>query len=179
MANLGAGMDVVSEGELRRARAAGVPPDKIIFAGVGKTREEMAYALKEAFSASTSKACQNSDALSEVATGLGRPPASPSASILTSTPKRTPRYRPESQRTNSACRIAERRPLCRSRRPARHRRSPASTCISAARSPIWRHSAQAFPLMRELSTRPCAPTAITFHPSRYRRRPRRALSRHQ
>ena len=42
LARLGAGMDVVSEGELRRARAAGVPADKIIFAGVGKTRAEMA-----------------------------------------------------------------------------------------------------------------------------------------
>ena len=38
LARLGAGMDVVSEGELRRARAAGVPASKIIFAGVGKTR---------------------------------------------------------------------------------------------------------------------------------------------
>ena len=47
LARLGAGMDVVSEGELRRARAAGVAADKIIFAGVGKTREEMAYALRE------------------------------------------------------------------------------------------------------------------------------------
>lgn len=47
MARLGAGMDVVSEGELRRARAAGVPASKIIFAGVGKTRGEMAYALEE------------------------------------------------------------------------------------------------------------------------------------
>src|SRR5712675_3540054 len=47
LARLGAGMDVVSEGELRRARAAGVPAAKIIFAGVGKTREEMDYALGE------------------------------------------------------------------------------------------------------------------------------------
>ncbi|MEN2494422.1 MAG: Diaminopimelate decarboxylase [Hyphomicrobiaceae bacterium hypho_1] len=47
MAQLGAGMDVVSEGELRRARAVGVPADKIIFAGVGKKRDEMAYALCE------------------------------------------------------------------------------------------------------------------------------------
>ena len=38
LAQLGAGMDVVSEGELRRAMAAGVAPEKIIFAGVGKTR---------------------------------------------------------------------------------------------------------------------------------------------
>ena len=35
----------VREGELRRARAAGVPANRIIFAGVGKTRREMAYAL--------------------------------------------------------------------------------------------------------------------------------------
>ena len=47
LARLGAGMDVVSEGELRRARAATVPGDKIIFSGVGKTRAEMALALDE------------------------------------------------------------------------------------------------------------------------------------
>ena len=47
MAALGSGMDVVSEGELRRARAAGVDADKIIFAGVGKTHDEMALALQE------------------------------------------------------------------------------------------------------------------------------------
>lgn len=44
-ARLGAGADVVSEGELRRALAAGVPPDRIIFSGVGKTAEEMRAAL--------------------------------------------------------------------------------------------------------------------------------------
>jgi diaminopimelate decarboxylase len=44
-AKLGAGADVVSEGELRRALAAGVPVDKIVFAGVGKTEAEMAFAL--------------------------------------------------------------------------------------------------------------------------------------
>ena len=47
MAALGAGMDVVSEGELRRALAAGVPARKIVFSGVGKTAKEMAYALRE------------------------------------------------------------------------------------------------------------------------------------
>lgn len=45
LADLGAGADVVSEGELRRALAAGIPPSKIVFSGVGKTREELAYAL--------------------------------------------------------------------------------------------------------------------------------------
>ncbi len=47
LARLGAGMDVVSEGELRRARAAGVPGSRIVFSGVGKTAREMAYALDQ------------------------------------------------------------------------------------------------------------------------------------
>jgi diaminopimelate decarboxylase len=42
---LGAGADVVSEGELRRALAAGVPPERIIFSGVGKTATEIAAAI--------------------------------------------------------------------------------------------------------------------------------------
>ncbi|MBO0732844.1 MAG: diaminopimelate decarboxylase [Methylocapsa sp.] len=45
LARLGAGMDVVSGGELRRALAAGVAPEKITFSGVGKTGDEMAFAL--------------------------------------------------------------------------------------------------------------------------------------
>ncbi len=45
LASLGAGADVVSEGELRCALAAGVPEDKIVFAGVGKTAAEMAAGL--------------------------------------------------------------------------------------------------------------------------------------
>src|SRR5579863_8073605 len=47
LAGLGAGMDVVSEGELRRARAAGVPGGRIIFSGVGKTPAEMNLGLDE------------------------------------------------------------------------------------------------------------------------------------
>jgi diaminopimelate decarboxylase len=45
LARAGAGMDVVSEGELRRALAVDVPPGKIVFSGVGKTGPEMAFAL--------------------------------------------------------------------------------------------------------------------------------------
>ncbi len=71
MARLGAGMDVVSEGELRRARAAGVPADKIIFAGVGKTREEMAYALREGIYGFNVESEPELVQLSEVATSLG------------------------------------------------------------------------------------------------------------
>ncbi|WP_414461484.1 diaminopimelate decarboxylase [Hyphomicrobium sp. DY-1] len=72
MARLGAGMDVVSEGELRRARAAGVPASKIIFAGVGKTRGEMAYALEEGILGFNVESEPELKALSEVATAMGR-----------------------------------------------------------------------------------------------------------
>lgn len=71
LARLGAGMDVVSEGELRRARAAGTPADKIIFAGVGKTREEMAHALREGIHGFNVESEPELAALSEVAHGLG------------------------------------------------------------------------------------------------------------
>jgi diaminopimelate decarboxylase len=47
LARLGAGADVVSEGELLRARAAGIPPDKIMFSGVGKTERELELAVDE------------------------------------------------------------------------------------------------------------------------------------
>jgi diaminopimelate decarboxylase len=47
LAALGAGADVVSEGELRRARAAGIEPAKIMFSGVGKTARELALAIDE------------------------------------------------------------------------------------------------------------------------------------
>ena len=47
LAKLGAGADVVSGGELLRARAAGIPPDKIMFSGVGKTARELAQAVDE------------------------------------------------------------------------------------------------------------------------------------
>ncbi len=46
LGNLGAGIDVVSEGELRRALAAGIPANRIMFSGVGKTPHEMDYALE-------------------------------------------------------------------------------------------------------------------------------------
>ncbi|MFD0914919.1 diaminopimelate decarboxylase [Pseudahrensia aquimaris] len=46
LARLGSGADVVSEGELRRAIAAGIPPKKIVFSGVGKTAREIDYALE-------------------------------------------------------------------------------------------------------------------------------------
>ena len=46
LARLGAGADTVSEGEIRRALAAGVPAERIVFSGVGKTAAELAFALE-------------------------------------------------------------------------------------------------------------------------------------
>jgi len=46
LGDLGAGADTVSEGEVRRALAAGIPADRIVFSGVGKTRREVEFALQ-------------------------------------------------------------------------------------------------------------------------------------
>ena len=46
LANLGSGADVGSEGELRKALKAGIPPNKIVFSGVGKSINEILYALE-------------------------------------------------------------------------------------------------------------------------------------
>jgi diaminopimelate decarboxylase len=72
LARLGAGMDVVSEGELRRALAAGVPAGRIIFAGVGKTQAEMAFALGEDILGFNVESEPELEALSAVAAELGR-----------------------------------------------------------------------------------------------------------
>src|ERR1700684_2527013 len=71
LAKLGAGMDVVSEGELRRARAAGVPGERIIFSGVGKTLAEMNLALDENIFCFNAESEAELEALSRVASGRG------------------------------------------------------------------------------------------------------------
>ncbi len=71
LAKLGAGMDVVSEGELRRALAVGVPGERIAFSGVGKTREEMAFALDAGIFAFNVESEPELRALSEVADARG------------------------------------------------------------------------------------------------------------
>ena len=71
LGRLGAGMDVVSEGELRRALAVKVPPEKIVFSGVGKTRAEMAFALDAGTFAFNIESEPELRALSEVAAARG------------------------------------------------------------------------------------------------------------
>ncbi len=72
MADLGAGMDVVSEGELRRALAAGVPARKIVFSGIGKTAREMALALKEGIACFNIESEPELELLSSVAQRTGQ-----------------------------------------------------------------------------------------------------------
>ncbi len=71
LAKLGAGADIVSGGELKKALAAGVPASKIVFSGVGKKREEMALALDAGIYQFNVEGEEELDVLSEVAASKG------------------------------------------------------------------------------------------------------------
>ena len=71
-ANVGLGADVVSGGEIRRARAAGIPADKIVFSGVGKTEEEMRLALEEGVFQFNLESVAEANTLSAVARSMGK-----------------------------------------------------------------------------------------------------------
>jgi len=70
---LGAGADVVSEGELKRARAAGIPADKIMFSGLGKTARELALAVDEGILCINIESEPELELLSTIAASKGRP----------------------------------------------------------------------------------------------------------
>jgi diaminopimelate decarboxylase len=72
LALLGAGADVVSEGELKRARAAGIPPEKIMFSGVGKTARELALAVDEDIFCVNVESEPELNLLSKIASAKGR-----------------------------------------------------------------------------------------------------------
>jgi diaminopimelate decarboxylase len=72
LARAGAGMDVVSAGEYLRAKAAGVPGERIVFSGVGKTREEMRLALEGGIRQFNVESEPEMIALDEVARSLGK-----------------------------------------------------------------------------------------------------------
>src|SRR5215475_6206427 len=72
LAALGAGADVVSEGELKRARAAGIAPDKIMFSGIGKTARELALAVDEGILCVNVESEDELALLSSIAAGKGR-----------------------------------------------------------------------------------------------------------
>jgi diaminopimelate decarboxylase len=72
LARLGAGADVVSEGELLRARAAGIPPHKIMFSGVGKTAHELALAVEQRILCVNVESEPELELLAEIAAQKGR-----------------------------------------------------------------------------------------------------------
>ena len=72
LARLGAGADVVSLGELKRARLAGVPPEKIMFSGIGKTVDELAAAVDEGILCVNVESEPELDLLSNIAAAKGR-----------------------------------------------------------------------------------------------------------
>src|SRR6188508_382193 len=72
LAKLGCGADVVSGGELRRARAAGIPASKIMFSGIGKSAQELALALDENILCINVESEPELDLLSSIAASRGR-----------------------------------------------------------------------------------------------------------
>lgn len=72
LAKLGAGAEVVSEGELRRALAAQIQPDKIVFAGVGKTRREIVFALESGVSQLNVESEAELASIANIAESMGR-----------------------------------------------------------------------------------------------------------
>jgi len=72
LARLGCGADVVSAGELQRARAAGIPPNKIMFSGIGKTAPELALALDQDILCINVESEPELELLSSIAVSKGR-----------------------------------------------------------------------------------------------------------
>jgi diaminopimelate decarboxylase len=72
LAKLGAGADVVSGGELKRARLAGIPPEKIMFSGIGKTASELASAVDEEILCVNVESEAELELLSSIASAKGR-----------------------------------------------------------------------------------------------------------
>jgi len=71
-ARLGSGFDIVSGGELRRVLHAGADASRVVFSGVGKTAEEMAYALEQGIRCFNVESAPELDRLSKVAASLGK-----------------------------------------------------------------------------------------------------------
>ena len=72
LGSFGAGADIVSLGELRRALAAGIPPDRIVFSGVGKTGDELAAAVKAGIAQINVESEPELEALDRIAQAAGR-----------------------------------------------------------------------------------------------------------
>lgn len=115
----GAGADVVSGGELYRARRAGVPASRIVFAGVGKTASEIEYALREGILYFTVESEPELERISSVAVSLGltgriairvNPDVDPKTHKYTSTGKKENKFGVDLERALQAYQLAARLP---------------------------------------------------------------------
>lgn len=115
----GAGADVVSAGELYRARKAGIPANKIVFAGVGKTESEIEYALKEDILYFTVESEPELERISAVGKRIGRtgriairvnPDVDPKTHKYTSTGKKENKFGVDLERAMQAYELAARLP---------------------------------------------------------------------
>ena len=129
----GAGADVVSEGELRRARAAGIPPRRIVFSGVGKSERDLRLALAEDIGQINVESAEELDMLSALAAGMGRT-ARIALRVNPDVDAAHPRqdlHRPRRRQVRHPL-GRRRRALCPRRQPARH---PADRPGDAYRQP--------------------------------------------
>src|SRR6516225_5864469 len=158
LAALGAGADVVSEGELKRARAAGIAPDKIMFSGIGKTAAELALAVDEGILCVNVESEAELELLSSIAKGKGRtarisvrvnPDIDPKTHAKIATGKSENKFGIPISRARDVYAHAAKLPGLE---------VTGSICISAARS---RSSSRSTTLLRccPISCVPCAPTA--------------------
>ena len=142
LAKLGAGADVVSGGELKRARAAGIPADKIMFSGIGKTARRACARGRRRHSLHQRRvrAGARTVVVDRVVEGARRADLGARQSRHRSQDAPQDRHRQGREQVRHPDQPRA-RGLCARRQAARASRSPASTCTSAARSPSSSRSA--------------------------------------
>ncbi len=157
LAGEGAGADVVSGGELLRARRAGVPADRIVFAGVGKTEAEIEYALKEGILYFTVESEPELERISEVAQQTGttgriairvNPDVDPKTHKYTSTGKKENKFGVDLERAMAAYERAAELPGIEITSLHMHLGSPIMTS-----DPYAEALEKVAPLCRDLKTR--------------------------
>jgi len=99
----GSGFDIVSEGELRRVQAAGGDPSKVVFAGVGKTKDEIAAALAARILMFNVESAEELELLDAVGRAVATPRRSRFGSTPTSTRRPTATSRPGCTPRSSEC----------------------------------------------------------------------------
>ena len=135
----GAGADVVSEGELRRALHAGIPASRIVFSGVGKSVAELRLALEADIAQINVESAEELAMLSSVAAGMGRT-ARVALRVNPDVDAGDARQdqRPAGRATSSASRMTRSSPATPGPPGCRISARSVLPCISAARSPRWR-----------------------------------------